>query len=92
MRNIIRKPLITEKNTDHSGRGIYAFEVDRKATKDDIRLAVEKAFEVNVMAVNTMLCRDRTRRTRLGVAPKRYWKKALIKLKAGQKIDLFEGA
>jgi len=92
MLNIIKKPLITEKNTFHNALGVYVFEVDRKATKTDIKKAVEKSFRVKVDSVNTSVCRGKTRRTRLGLSKIRRWKKAMVKLAPGEKIALFEGA
>lgn len=88
----IKKPLVTEKNSRLAELGVYVFEVDRKATKTEIKKAVEKFFRVKVMSVNTALCRGRARRTRLGVGRTQYWKKALVRLAAGEKISLFEGA
>ena len=92
MFDVIKKPLITEKNTIHNAAGVYAFEVTRDARKDEIKRAVEKAFRVKVDSVRTMVCRDRARRSGLKAMSKvTYWKKALVKLKAGEKIGLFEG-
>ncbi len=92
MYQIIKKPLVTEKNSMHSAIGAYAFEVDRKATKNEIRSAVEKLFDVKVDSVRTMVCRNRPRRVGMNYSKTRYWKKALVKLKTGEKIALFEGA
>ena len=92
MYQIIKRPLVTEKNTDKASMGVYAFEVDSKATKSDIGRAVEKAFQVKVKSVRTMNCRDRSRRTGRSVSGIHYWKKAFVKLAPGQKITLFEGA
>ena len=58
----IKKPLVTEKNSIHSAAGVYAFEVDKKATKTEIKTAIEKSFDVKVDSVNTMICRNRPRR------------------------------
>ena len=91
MIHVIKKPLVSEKNSLLSENGIYAFEVDRKASKTDVRKAIEKSFRVKVESVNTMVCRNRSRRTKLGLSKVRYWKKALVKLKAGEKISIFEG-
>ncbi len=89
MLNIIKRPLVSEKNSIHSeASNVYAFEVDRTATKVDIKKAVEAAFKVKVDSVRTMISRGQ--KTRLG-APKP-WKKALVKLKNGEKISVFEGA
>lgn len=87
----IKKPLITEKNSLLAEEGVYVFEVDRKATKTDVRSAVEKFFRVKVKSVRTSVCRGRSRRTKLGVGKVRYWKKAMVKLAPGEKITLFEG-
>lgn len=92
MHYVIKKPLVTEKNSMMAEDGVYAFEVEKKATKTDIKNAIEKYFRVKVDGVRTQVCRGRARRTRTGVAKVRYWKKALVKLKKGEKITLFEGA
>lgn len=91
MYEIIKRPLMTEKNTIHAEQGVYTFEVDSKATKDQIKKAVEKVFRVKVHAVNTQNCRGRAKRFRFNVGGVRYWKKALVKLAPGEKIQLFEG-
>lgn len=91
MLHIIKKPLVSEKNSLLAEQGFYAFEVDRKATKDDVKKAVEKSFRVKVASVNTSICRGRAKRTKLGVSKVKYWKKALVKLVPGEKIALFEG-
>lgn len=92
MYHLIRKPLITEKNSWLAEKGIYVFEVDRKAEKPDIKKAVEKFFRVKVQKVRTANCRSRSKRTKLGVAQPMQWKKAWVQLEPGQKIGLFEGA
>lgn len=90
---VIKKPLITEKNSVLAElNNTYVFEVDRKATKTDIKDAVEKFFRVKVDSVNTSICRNRATRNRMGVSKVKYWKKAMVKLKSGEKINLFEGA
>ena len=89
MLNIIKRPLVSEKNALHSETSnVYAFEVDRTATKEEIRKAVEVAFRVKVDSVRTMISRGK--KTRMST-PKP-WKKALVKLKQGEKISVFEGA
>ena len=89
---IIKRPLITEKNSQLSEANTYAFEVATKATKTEIKFAVEKSFRVKVESVNTVNCRGRGKRTAAGMSKPKYWKKAFIKLKPGEKITLFEGA
>lgn len=87
----IKKPLITEKNSLLAEQGVYVFEVDKKATKTEIKTAIEKYFRVKVESVNTSICRNRARRTKMGVGSVQHWKKAMVKLKEGEKISLFEG-
>lgn len=91
MRDILRRPLISEKNTTHLSQGVYVFEVDPTATKDEVKVAVEKSFRVKVVSLRTIVSRGKSRRTRLGVSKPRQWKKALVKLAPGNKIGLFEG-
>jgi large subunit ribosomal protein L23 len=89
---LIKKPLITEKNTIHNAAGVYVFEVDLRADKAEIKKAVEKTFKVKVAAVRTSVCRGRGKNTKFGRGKTPYWKKAMIKLVEGEKIALFEGA
>ena len=90
---LLKKPIITEKNSLLAEEnGVYVFEVDKKATKTEVREGVEKLFRVKVESVRTSNCRGRSRKTRSGVSKVRYWKKAMVKLKAGERIALFEGA
>ncbi len=88
---VLRRPLITEKNTMLQAQGKYAFEIAEQANKQQIKQAVEKAFKVKVMAVNVMRVPGKTRRVgrRQVLTPSR--KKALVTLKPGDKIELFEG-
>jgi large subunit ribosomal protein L23 len=93
--DVLRRPVITEKNTRLMEYGQYTFEVLRDANKIQIKEAVEKAFGVNVLAVNVMNIRGkerrrgtrRSRRQSVGRTPA--WKKAVVTLKEGQTIDLF---
>jgi len=89
---VIKRPLITEKNSILAEKGVYVFEVDKTATKEDIKKAVEKYFRVKVANVNTAMCRGRTKRTKFGVGKAQAWKKAMVRLNKGEKISLFEGA
>ena len=89
---VLKKPLITEKNSLLKETGIYVFEVDRGASKTQVKQVVEKFFRVKVASVRTAVCRGRSRQTRLGRSKKApYWKKAMVKLAPGEKITLFEG-
>lgn len=88
---ILRKPLITEKNTTLQLQGKYAFEVKREANKNQIKEAVEKTFDVKVTAINVMTVPGKRRRAgrRFVLSPS--WKKAIVTLQPGDKIELFEG-
>ena len=88
---VIQRPLVTEKSTAFQAIGKYAFEVNGGANKKQIKDAVEKAFKVTVTDVNVINIPGSTKRVgrRLVVAPGR--KKAIVTLKAGDKIQLFEG-
>ena len=92
MFQVIKRPLVTEKNSKLNEKGIYTFEVVQEATKPQIKAVVEKAFQVKVKSVNTAICRDRSKRTRHGLGKVKHWKKAMVQLMPGHKISLFEGA
>lgn len=91
MKQVIKAPLVTEKNTYHNAAGIYIFEVDMKASKTEIKAAVEKNFKVKVTAVRTSVCRGHSKQSKFGLTKVPYWKKAFVKLSEGEKIALFEG-
>jgi|SRR6476661_8552277 large subunit ribosomal protein L23 len=88
--DVLIRPLITEKSTRQIELGQYSFEVHRDANKIQIREAVEKTFNVQVKAVNTLnMPRKERRRGRvIGSIPG--WKKAIVTLIPGQTIDIFE--
>ncbi len=88
---VLRRPLITEKSTAFQAEGKYAFEVDGEANKPQIKQAVEKAFKVKVTAVNVMIVPGKRRKLGRRELPARSWKKAVVTLKAGDKIEFFEG-
>ena len=88
---VLRRPLITEKNTMLHTQGKYAFEVDAEANKPQIKQAVEKAFKVTVMAVNVMTVPGKTKRVGKQMVLTPSHKKAIVTLKTGDKIELFEG-
>lgn len=93
---VIIKPLITEKNTDLMEQDQYTFQVAVEANKIQIREAIEKLFNVRVKAVNTMNVKGtrRSRAIRRGsgriYGQERSWKKAVVTLFPGQRIDIFE--
>ncbi len=89
---VLRRPLITEKNTAlQAPQGKYAFEVAAEANKEQVKQAVEKAFKVSVTRVNVMTVPGKRRRMRGGWVMSPSWKKAIVTLKPGDKIELFEG-
>jgi large subunit ribosomal protein L23 len=88
---VLRRPIITEKNTALQELDKYTFEVDRNADKHQIKQAVEKAFKVKVVDVNVMTIPGKTRRVGRRQVMTHPWKKAVVTLKRGQKIELFEG-
>jgi large subunit ribosomal protein L23 len=89
---VLRRPLITEKSTVLQVEGKYAFEVDKRATKPQIKQAVEKAFDVKVTAVNIVRIPGKTRRLGRRMLPAHPSKKAIVTLQPGDSIELFEGA
>lgn len=91
MKKIIRRALITEKNTYHNAAGVYVFEVALDSDKTEIRSSVEKNFKVKVDSVRTSVCRGHSKATKFGKGKISHWKKAYVKLAAGEKIALFEG-
>ena len=88
---IIVRPLITEKATILASENKYVFEVNRRANKPQIRAAVEIAFKVRVHKVNTLNVRGKTRTVGRRRTHTRSWKKAIVTLAEGDKIQLFEG-
>ncbi len=88
---VLLRPLITEKATNLTGDNKYVFEVDRRANKNQVRDAVETAFSVRVVKVNTMNVRGKTRRRGRRLTHASDWKKAIVTLVEGETIQLFEG-
>ena len=88
---IIVRPLITEKNTNLMALNKYCFEVDQKANKQQIKRAVEEVFKVAVVSVHTMNVRGKLRRRGQKLGYTADWKKAIVTLAEGNRIELFEG-
>ena len=91
--DVVKRPLITEKS--ERGREAaqqYAFEVHRDATKIQVKNAVEKLFSVHVTAVRTSIARGKVKRGGRNIGRRPNWKKAIVTLKEGESISLFEGA
>jgi large subunit ribosomal protein L23 len=89
---IIKRPIDTEKTRYQAEDGKYAFEVDRRANKHQVKEAVEQIFDVEVLSVNTInMPAKRGRYGRRMVTRKPAWKKAIVTLAPGERIDIFEG-
>lgn len=90
-RTIVR-PLITEKSSAaYQDRGEYTFEVHPDATKPQIRTAIEQLFNVKVKGVWTLNVRGKEKRMGKTVGRRPNWKKAIVKLREGDTIEIFEG-
>ena len=89
---ILRRPIVTEKSTLLGEQGRYVFEVETSATKHDIAKAVEWAFDVKVIKVNTLKVPGKVKRYGRRPSKRPDWKKAIVALAAGDTIQLFEGA
>lgn len=90
-REVILRPVLTEKTYQGFEKRKYAFEVHPEANKIEIARAVEKAFKVKVEKVNTLWVKPKPRRYGRYLGKTRKWKKAVVTLEVGQKIDFFEG-
>jgi len=91
--SIVKRPLITEKGMSIAAMGKYAFEVDIDSNKIEIADAVHKIFSVDVIKVNTLRVKGKSKRLgRYPAGKTADWKKAYVTLKSGQRIDIFEGA
>lgn len=90
-RDIILKPLISEKAVAKMGENKYAFRVRLDANKTQIKDAIEEIFGVTVTAVNTMRMRGKVRRQGRYIGRRSDWKKAVVQLKEGDTIKVFEG-
>ncbi len=88
--DIILKPVISEKTTELMGINKYVFRVSMKANKLMVAHAVKELFGVDPEKVNVMTVRGKNRRLRYRIGKRSAWKKAVITLKPGQKIELFE--
>jgi large subunit ribosomal protein L23 len=90
---IIKRPLNTEKtNIQKEVANQVTFEVDRRANRIEIKRAIETAFQVKVAGVQTMQIKGKTKRRGRFVGKRRNWKKAIVTLVPGERIDFFEGA
>lgn len=90
-RDIIVKPLITERSVADMEFNKYTFKVDLKANKIDIKHAVEEIFKVKVLDVKTMIVKGKVKRMGRFEGKRPDWKKAIVTLKEGDKIEIIEG-
>ena len=89
---VIRRPLVTEKSTiGREEHNLVTLAVDPRATKHDIRNAVEELFSVKVESVHTMRQPRKSRRVGRFIGRRAQWKKAIVRLAEGQSIEFFEG-
>ena len=90
-RDVIVAPVVSEKSYSELNRNWYTFLVHPDANKTEIKIAVEKVFDVKVTGVNTVNRQGKTRRTRFGIGKRANTKRAIVSLAAGQRIDIFGG-
>lgn len=90
---VLKRPILTEKSDYQRDDNQYVFEVDRAANKHQIREAVETLFDVEVLAVNTMIMKPKRRRMgRKKIVTRSAWKRAVVTLAPGERIqEFFEG-
>jgi large subunit ribosomal protein L23 len=93
VQEIVVRPLITEKaERNRQALRHYSFEVHRDASKIQVKQAVEKLFAVHVEDVRTSIARGKNKRVGRNIGRRPNWKKAIVTLKEGETISLFEGA
>ena len=90
-RDIIIRPIITEKSMNGIAQNQYTFEVNPKANKTQIKQAIKEIFKVDVAKVNTIRVPGKLKRRGIYVGRTSEWKKAIVTLKPGQRIEFFEG-
>jgi large subunit ribosomal protein L23 len=91
--DLIKRPMITEKtNIQKESYNQITFEIDRRVNRVEIKKAVEDIFKVRVAAVRTMQVKGKTKQRGRILGKRRDWKKAIVKLMPGERIDFFEGA
>lgn len=92
MYQVVIKPLVTEKGTMMLSEGNWVtFRVHPDANKIEVREAIQKIFSVSVLQVNTQVVRGKRRRFGKTMGQSKPWKKAMVRLKEGDKIEIFEG-
>jgi large subunit ribosomal protein L23 len=90
-RDILIRPIVSEKSYALMDEGKYTFEVDPRSNKTEIKIAVEQIFGVKVESVNTINRKGKARRTRFGIGKRKDVKRAIVTVGAGEAIDIFSG-
>lgn len=88
-RDILIRPIVSEKSYSLMDEGKYTFEVDPRSNKTEIKIAVEQIFGVKVESVNTINRKGKVRRTRFGMGKRKDVKRAIVTLGAGETLDIF---
>src|SRR5215210_2862062 len=91
-RQVLIAPVVSEKSYSLIGENKYSFRVHEKAHKTQVRQAVEELFNVKVEGVNIVKVRSKPKRRGFTKGTKPGWKKAIVQLRAGDRIEIFEGA
>lgn len=86
--DIILAPVITEKSAKNAEKNVYTFKVVKSATKSQIKWAIEKAFGVEVLSVNTLITKPKDKRVGRYTGQTKTYKKAIVTLKDGQQIEI----
>lgn len=87
--DILIAPVVSEKSYGLLDENTYTFVVDPSSNKTEIKIAIEKVFDVTVTGVNTLNRRGKRRRTRFGVGKRPDTKRAIVTIADGQRIDIF---
>jgi large subunit ribosomal protein L23 len=90
-RDVLIAPVVSEKSYGLLDQNKYTFIVAPDANKTEIKIAVEKVFNVKVVSVNTLNREGKSLRTRFGISKRKDSKRAIVKVAAGQRIDIFGG-
>ena len=87
---MLRKPIVSEKSNDAREENKYTFAIPKRATKKDVERAIAKLFDVKVQHVNTVSTRGKIKRRGLQLSRPQLRKKAIVTLRSGEKLPLFE--
>lgn len=90
MRDVIISPVVSEKSYSSLDNNVYTFVVADRANKTEIKIAIEKIFDVRVLSVNTLWRRGKTKRTRFTTGTRSAQKRAIVTLAEGDKIEIFQ--